>query len=99
MVRQHDAGNPLPADADEGRHEAMAPCPILRPTDQAGGEHEGALGHSRSVLQVLHTLIFDFLNYQSGRLDPSHAPIAHCELGVPIILPEKVIDYSVMDMG
>lgn len=36
--------------------------------------HGGALGHT--ALQVLHTLIFDFLNYASGRLDPSHAAIA-----------------------
>jgi hypothetical protein len=27
-------------------------------------------------MQVLHTLIFDFLNYGSGRLDPSYAAIA-----------------------
>jgi hypothetical protein len=36
--------------------------------------HGGAVGHA--ALQVLHTLIFDFLNYGSGRLDPSHAAIA-----------------------
>lgn len=36
--------------------------------------HGGAVGHS--ALQVLHTLIFDFLNYTSGRLDPSYAAIA-----------------------
>jgi hypothetical protein len=36
--------------------------------------HGGAVGHA--ALQVLHTLIFDFLNYTSGRLDPSHAAIA-----------------------
>lgn len=36
--------------------------------------HGGAVGHT--ALQVLHTLIFDFLNYTSGRLDPSHAAIA-----------------------
>jgi hypothetical protein len=36
--------------------------------------HGGAVGHAG--LQVLHTLIFDFLNYGSGRLDPSHAAIA-----------------------
>jgi hypothetical protein len=36
--------------------------------------HGGAVGHA--ALQVLHTLIFDFLNYMSGRLDPSHAAIA-----------------------
>ena len=32
------------------------------------------MGHS--ALQVLHALIFDFLNYRSGRLDPSYAAIA-----------------------
>jgi len=36
--------------------------------------HGGAVGHA--ALQVLHTLIFDFLNYGSGRLDPSQASIA-----------------------
>jgi hypothetical protein len=36
--------------------------------------HGGAVGHS--ALQVLQTLIFDFLNYTSGRLDPSYAAIA-----------------------
>lgn len=36
--------------------------------------HGGAVGHA--ALQVLHTLIFDFLNYTSGRLDPSQAAIA-----------------------
>jgi hypothetical protein len=38
------------------------------------GRHGGAVGHS--ALQVLHALIFDFLNYSSGRLDPSYAAIA-----------------------
>jgi hypothetical protein len=36
--------------------------------------HGGAVGHA--ALQVLHTLIFDFLNYASGQLDPSYAAIA-----------------------
>ena len=36
--------------------------------------HGGAVGHA--ALQVLHALIFDFLNYGSGQLDPSHAAIA-----------------------
>ena len=36
--------------------------------------HGGAVGHA--ALQVLHALIFDFLNYRSGRLDPSQATIA-----------------------
>ncbi|MFL5289006.1 MAG: hypothetical protein ACJ8AW_50640 [Rhodopila sp.] len=38
------------------------------------GRHGGAVGHTG--LKVLHTLIFDFLNFASGRLDPSYAAIA-----------------------
>jgi hypothetical protein len=38
------------------------------------GRQDGALG--RNGLAVLHALIFDLLNYQSGRLDPSYAKIA-----------------------
>src|SRR3954447_5336122 len=38
------------------------------------GRHGGVIGHTG--LKVLHTLIFDFLNFASGRLDPSHAAIA-----------------------
>jgi hypothetical protein len=41
---------------------------------RAKGKHGGALGHA--ALQVLHALIFDFLNYATGRLDPSYAAIA-----------------------
>ena len=41
---------------------------------RAKGKHGGALGHT--ALQVLHTLLFDFLNYTSGQLDPSYAAIA-----------------------
>jgi hypothetical protein len=44
-----------------------------RQTHQAG-KHGGAVGHS--ALQVLHAMLFDFLNYASGRLDPSYAAIA-----------------------
>jgi hypothetical protein len=36
--------------------------------------HGGAVGHA--ALQVLHAMIFDFLNYASSRLDPSYAAIA-----------------------
>jgi hypothetical protein len=36
--------------------------------------HGGAVGHA--ALQVLHAMIFDFLNYANGQLDPSHAAIA-----------------------
>src|ERR1700755_1383096 len=38
------------------------------------GHHGGAVGHTG--LQVLHSLIFDFLNFTTGRLDPSQAAIA-----------------------
>ncbi len=38
------------------------------------GRHGGAVGHA--ALQVLHALIFDFLNHRTGRLDPSYAAIA-----------------------
>jgi hypothetical protein len=36
--------------------------------------HGGAVGHA--ALQVLHALIFDFLNYRTGQLDPSYEAIA-----------------------
>jgi hypothetical protein len=38
------------------------------------GQHGGAVGHT--ALQVLHALIFDFLNHNNGRLDPSYRAIA-----------------------
>lgn len=38
------------------------------------GRQDGALG--RNGLAVLHALVFDFLNFASGRLDPSYAAIA-----------------------
>lgn len=38
------------------------------------GRHGGAVGPA--ALQVLHALIFDFLNFRSGQLDPSHATLA-----------------------
>jgi hypothetical protein len=38
------------------------------------GRQDGALG--RNGLAVLHALIFDILNYKSGRLEPSYAKIA-----------------------
>jgi len=58
-----------------------------RQTHKAG-RHGGAIGHA--ALQVLHALIFDFLNYASGRLDPSYAAIARkanlCERAVATAL-------------
>jgi hypothetical protein len=44
-----------------------------RRTHQAG-KHGGSVGHA--ALQVLHALIFDFLNYRTGQLDPSYEAIA-----------------------
>jgi hypothetical protein len=38
------------------------------------GRHGGAVGPT--ALAVLHALIFDFLNFRLGRLDPSYAAIA-----------------------
>src|SRR5579862_4046568 len=38
------------------------------------GKQDGALG--RNGLAVLHALIFDILNYKSGRLEPGYAKIA-----------------------
>jgi hypothetical protein len=38
------------------------------------GRQDGALG--RNGLAVPHALLFDFLNYASGRLDPSYAGMA-----------------------
>jgi hypothetical protein len=39
------------------------------------GKQDGTLG--RNGLAVLHALLFDFLDYASGQLDPSYAAIAH----------------------
>ncbi len=41
---------------------------------RAPGRQDGAIG--RNGLAILHALIFDCLNYVSGRLDPSYATIA-----------------------
>src|SRR5690349_17017999 len=38
------------------------------------GRHGGAIGHTG--LQVLQVMLFDFLNFTTGRLDPSLAAIA-----------------------
>ena len=43
------------------------------------GKQDGALG--RNGLKVLETLIFDFLNYFTGQLDPSQEAIA-CKAGI-----------------
>lgn len=38
------------------------------------GKYGGIVGHA--ALQVLHALIFDFLNFKTGQLDPSYETIA-----------------------
>ena len=38
------------------------------------GHHGGAVGPT--ALAVLHALVFDFMNFRTGRLDPSYAAIA-----------------------
>jgi hypothetical protein len=38
------------------------------------GKHGGAIGPSG--LQILHVFLFDFINYSTGRLDPSYKAIA-----------------------
>src|ERR1700689_4305360 len=38
------------------------------------GKQDGAIG--RNGLAVLHALIFDFLDFRTGQLDPAHATIA-----------------------
>src|SRR3954469_17292196 len=48
-------------------------CELDRQTKQKDC-HGGAVGHT--ALKVLNTLIFDFLNFATGRLDPSQAAIA-----------------------
>lgn len=59
--------------------------------------HGGAVGHS--ALQVLHALIFDFLNYANGRLDPSYAAIARaanvCERTVATAL-KRLKDLGIL---
>src|SRR5438128_4305018 len=59
------------------KKEAVKLWPRARDFDRqthTPGKHGGALGPSG--LQVLHVFLFDFLNYTTGRLDPSYAAIA-----------------------
>jgi hypothetical protein len=70
-----------------------------RKTRQKGsGQHGGVLGHT--ALQVFHALIFDFLNFTSGRLDPSYAAIARkanlCERAVASAL-QKLRSFGLLN--
>jgi hypothetical protein len=72
LVRQHDKGNQIPADAEEGRDAALAPSARLRSAHTSQGEDGGAVGHA--ALQVLHTVIFDFLNFASCEIASNPDP-------------------------
>ena len=78
MARQHPQRGEVSASAEKKAvrlyHEARR---FERQTRAAApkGHQDGALG--RSGLLVLHTLIFDFLNFATGALFPSIASIAH----------------------
>ena len=49
-------------------------APLPKRQTRQPGRQDGAIG--RNGLAVLHALLFDFLNYASGRLDPSYGRIA-----------------------
>jgi hypothetical protein len=42
---------------------------------RTAGKHGGAIG--RTALTVLYALLFEFMNYRTGRLDPSYDGLAH----------------------
>ena len=67
-------------------------------TTHEHGRHDGAVGHA--ALQVLHALIFDFLNHRTGRLDPSYAAIARkagvCTRTVASAL-QRLRDLGILD--
>jgi hypothetical protein len=59
--------------------------------------HGGAIGHT--ALKVLQSMIFDFLNFGSGRLDPAKATIARktnlCETAVATAL-DRLRDLGIL---
>jgi hypothetical protein len=57
-----------PADAEEGSRAPLAPCAGVRPRHAPARPTRRRRGHI--ALQILHALIFDFLNYASGRAGP-----------------------------
>jgi hypothetical protein len=75
LVRQRRQPCPLHRDAQESRCTPLAPRPRFRSQHAPARPPRGSVGHAG--LQVLHSLIFDFLNHRTGRLDPSYAAIAH----------------------
>jgi hypothetical protein len=67
--------DPLRPDGQEGRRGLWHRARDFDRSTHQPGRHGGSVGHAG--LQVLHALIFDFLNHWTGRLDPSYAAIAH----------------------
>ena len=74
MVRKHAKRNPLRPHARRKR-----PCGFItrRSSGTAAGSSPGVTAAliGSHVLLVLHTLIFEFLNHGTGRLDPSYTAI------------------------
>src|SRR5664279_2823337 len=61
------------------------------------GKHGGTVGHN--AMLVLETLIFDFVNFKTGRLDPSYKAIARaanvCERAVASAI-ERLRDLGIL---
>ncbi len=75
------------------KKQAAKLWPKARTWDQkthTAGKHGGIIG--RTGLAVLYTLIFDFLNWKSGRLDPALATIAR-KSGVSERTVSKVLKH------
>ena len=64
------------------------------------GRHGGAVGPAG--LAVLHALVFDFLNFRTGQLDPSYAAIARkanvCESTVATAL-KRLRELGILNWG
>ena len=71
--QHHEEGQIRAAAEKEGGAAFHKARRFDRQTHQPG-KQDGALG--RNGLAVLHALLFDFLNYATGRLDPAMPAIA-----------------------
>lgn len=76
--REHRIWKPLGGTKDEARRFKFGLIDSARRFEREGkqpGKHNGPLGGIG--LEVLHSLLFDFVNWKTGRLDPAIATI--CE--------------------
>ena len=74
LVRQHHQGRSVRAFAEKGRYPDLSQRPLSGTgAGNSPDGHGGLIGSH--VLLVLHTLIFDFLNHRTGRLDPSYSTL------------------------